>query len=224
MPDANILVPLEFDGAGRTGVLTVKIDADLEPGFHGDTVMRGIAMHGFLPTAKLAYRVALCHYGLSAGLSIKWCLVPRRGGRFPGFQGGSAGAAFLLALIKLRVGDFNPRTLRRHSQIEEEIAGVRLEWLAASATIDSRGCFGPVDQSALLLKFQGLVNEQVQSGVRLAVISRQQTHIGSISVDPNVTLFNFAAGLERPLPVLRVANAEDCYRELFRLQSEQVLL
>lgn len=229
---AQTLVPVLFGSSGRTGLLSLSTSAEMDQGFRPGPCMNMEEFHcpvpegemGFLSTAKLAYRVALNRYGLSAGLSIQWCFLPCSGASFNGFEGGSAGAAFLLALIKLRLGEFEPRALRRQGGVADEIAAVRLEWVAASAAIDAEGYFCSVDKDGLRRKLQGLVDEQTRSGVRLAVISRQQTHIGSCRVDNMPVLFEFRDGLAQPFPILRAQNAEECYGELLRLQAEQVLL
>jgi len=248
MVKAITLVPLEFGRAGRTGRLSLETDAGFEnylskhvyalahdpftpPGLHRGVCMEGVRMPappgelGFRLTAKLAHRVAMTHYALSAGLSIKWCLHPCGGGNFPGLQGGSAGAAFLLALLKVGLGDFNRRALGNHGEIEEAITAVRLEWVAASAAINNLGDFQPVDPPALILKLQALAAERPTSRVRLAVIAQSQDGVPLVPIQNMPSLFAFDAGVpDGPLHVLRALNAEDCFRRLFRLQSEQVLL
>ena len=235
MGEAKILVPLAFGGIGRTGVLTLRTNPKLDPGFHPGACMAGIPMpappgqQSFLAAANLAYRVGLNLYGLSAGLSIEWCLTPCGGGRFPGLSGGSAGAAFELALTKLRASEHNPRSLRRHVEVEA-IEAVRLEWVAASATIGCDGEFGYVDKLALEAKLLALTTERPNSRVRLAVIStaqqnrqQPQNNIALTPVDKMPGLFLFDAGVPGVIPVICASNADDCYRQLFRLQSQQVL-
>jgi hypothetical protein len=231
MVKAITLVPMEFGRGGRTACLSLETDANLEPGLHPGVCMKDVKMPkpdgelGFRSHAEFAHRVAMTHYALCAGLSIKWCLHPCGGGNFPGLEGGSAGAAFLLALLKVGLGDFNRRALAHHGEIEEAITAVRLEWVAASAAIDSLGNFGRVDAPSLILKLQALAEQRPTSRVRLAVIAQVQDGVPLAPIDNMPSLFAFNAGVpDGPLHVLRASNAEDCIRSLFRLQSEQVLL
>ncbi|MGJ5814525.1 hypothetical protein [Paludibaculum fermentans] len=228
MSKVTTLVPLEFGVAGRTGRLSLELDAALEPGLHRGPCMNGVVMQGepgFLSTAKLAHRVAMTHFALSAGLSIKWCLCPCHGLNFPGLEGGSAGAAFLLALLKVGFGDFNRRALAHFGEIEEAITAVRLEWVAASAAIDECGKFLPVDPRALILKLKAQADERPESRVRVAAIAQEQGDVPLAPAPKIPGLFLFDAGVpDGPVPVLRASNADDCYRQLFRLQSGQVLL
>jgi hypothetical protein len=236
MAAAKILVPLEFDGVGRTGLLELWTISDVEKsGFHEDgafqvrplmPVPRGQV--GFLTTAKLAYRIALNRYGLSAGFCIDWILTPCQGAQFQGFMGGSAGAAFLLAFIRIRLGNFDGRVVRRNTKLEQAIETVRLEWVAASASIDGNGNFGLVDGATLVKKLVALGLERPSSGTRLAVISEAQPPDGLnlCRVEGMPGLFYFRDGLppSDPLPVIRAVDPTDCYLKLFQLQSQQVLL
>lgn len=240
MVEAKILVPLQFGGTGCTGILRLWTDTDLaKHGFHEDgsfpwppafPLVPGD--RGFLSTAKLAYRIALNRYGLPAGLAINWDLTPTEGGQFQGFQGGSAGAAFLLAFMRMRIGEFDSRSARRNSKLEDAIETVKLEWVAASASIDGDGTFGPVHGPTLIEKLRALIVERPLSGVRLAVISnaqqippQQDGQFTFLPVRKMSELFEFSdRGLRDSIHVIRAKDAVGCYEKLFRLQSQQVLL
>jgi hypothetical protein len=231
MPDAEVLVPLDFAAAGCTARLRLERNADLPPGLHRCSCMHRVGFPvpagelGFLATVTLAYHVALSHYDLSAGLSLVWCFSPCLGKSFPTLEGESAGAAFLLAFLKARFGEFGARALRNHGEIEAAIAAARLEWVGVTASIDNRGNFLPVaGGDPLRRKLIALAREHITSRARMAVICQQQMGIVLEQVKDMDSLYMFDAGLAEPLPVLRATNATDCFSKLFRLQAEQVLL
>src|SRR5207247_2587288 len=134
----------------------------------------------------------------------------------------------LMDLIRMRIGTPMSRPLWRDRRLEEAIEHVRLDWVAVSASIDREGTFGAVNGSALIEKLRAVAVERPLSGVRLAVISPAQQNgpnpIQLAPVDRMPGLFEFRDGLAVPLPVICADNAENCYRQLFDLQSQQVLL
>lgn len=246
MCQAQLVVPVVIAGGGfliRISVRTITgfcgLRAEASLGHRAD--VRQSFVDG---SVERPYSVAKDAYGLPPDLGLEWdverCNEPTKIGEFEGpsapqggatpastrkppakigkLKGPSAGGAFLLAFLKIHYALWGLRCFSNPRSLAVAVAAVLVERLAVTAEVCECGGFKGVGD--IEPKLKALAETK---GVRMACVARSQgLPEGADQVDENLYRCRFDKG-PCQIDVLKSSDADRCYRELFRLQSECVL-